>query len=257
MRGRRSGHLGGIALGTLVGIWRLRWAGVSVAEFMDAAAPALLVGQAIGRIGNYFNQELFGGPTGLPWGLEISAAHRPDGYAAYSTFQPTFLYELIWNLSLAALLVWLGKPPPHPPAGPLRALRHRLLGIPHLRGVLAGRSGPPHPRPAVELLRRLCADRCRRRLVRGDSEAWTSRRSEASAGADAVGYRLGDLRHGRLRSSVETETGTAYTSRSYGGSWQARAFGWQFALIILSPDFALTPAVEWARLSAQRQCGAT
>jgi prolipoprotein diacylglyceryl transferase len=102
------GIWGGIALGTAVGIWRLRRAGVSVPEFMDAAAPALLVAQAIGRIGNYFNQELFGGPTSLPWGLEISAAHRPEGYAAYSTFQPTFLYELIWNLCLAGFLVWLG-----------------------------------------------------------------------------------------------------------------------------------------------------
>ena len=76
---------------------------------MDAAAPALLVAQAIGRIGNYFNQELFGGPTTLPWGLEISPAHRPAGYAQYATFHPTFLYELIWNLLLAAALVWLGR----------------------------------------------------------------------------------------------------------------------------------------------------
>ena len=91
-----------------LGIWRLRRAGVSVAEFMDAAAPALLVAQAIGRVGNYFNQELFGGPTSLPWGLEIDPAHRPEGYAAFSTFQPTFLYEIVWNLSLAAFLVWLG-----------------------------------------------------------------------------------------------------------------------------------------------------
>ena len=66
------GIWGGIALGSLVGAWRLRRAGVSVTAFMDAAAPALLVGQAIGRIGNYFNQELFGGPTSLPWALEIS-----------------------------------------------------------------------------------------------------------------------------------------------------------------------------------------
>ncbi len=102
------GIWGGIALGSAVGLWRLRRAGVSPAPFMDAAAPALLVGQAIGRIGNYFNQELFGGPTGLPWGLRISAAHRPAGYEAFSTFQPTFLYELVWNLGLAAFLVWLG-----------------------------------------------------------------------------------------------------------------------------------------------------
>jgi hypothetical protein len=75
---------------------------------MDAAAPALLVGQAIGRVGNYFNQELFGGPTNLPWALQISPAHRPMGYESFATFHPTFLYELIWNLALAAFLVWLG-----------------------------------------------------------------------------------------------------------------------------------------------------
>ena len=96
------GIWGGIALGTLVGLWRLRRAGVAVAQFMDAAVPALLVAQAIGRVGNYFNQELFGGPTGLPWALEIDPAHRPAGYAAYTTFHPTFLYELIWDLALAA-----------------------------------------------------------------------------------------------------------------------------------------------------------
>ena len=110
------GIWGGIALGAAVGIWRLRRAGVAAAPFMDAAAPALLVGQAVGRIGNYFNQELFGGPTNLPWALQISPAHRPAGYASFATFQPTFLYELIWNLGLAAFLVWLGhrrriKPP--------------------------------------------------------------------------------------------------------------------------------------------------
>jgi prolipoprotein diacylglyceryl transferase len=75
---------------------------------MDATAPALLVAQAIGRVGNYFNQELFGGPTNLPWGLQISPAHRPEGYLHFATFQPTFLYEIIWNLALAAFLVWLG-----------------------------------------------------------------------------------------------------------------------------------------------------
>ncbi|HEY1853472.1 MAG TPA: prolipoprotein diacylglyceryl transferase [Solirubrobacterales bacterium] len=103
------GIWGGIAAGALVGIWRVHRAGASVPEFMDAVAPALLVAQAIGRVGNYFNQELFGGPTTLPWGLEISPAHRPEGYAQYSTFQPTFLYEIIWNLALASFLVWLGN----------------------------------------------------------------------------------------------------------------------------------------------------
>jgi prolipoprotein diacylglyceryl transferase len=102
------GIWGGIALGSAVGLWRLRRAEVSPGPFMDAAAPALLVGQAVGRIGNYFNQELFGGPTHLPWALQISPAHRPTGYEAFATFHPTFLYELTWNLSLAAFLVWLG-----------------------------------------------------------------------------------------------------------------------------------------------------
>ncbi len=103
------GIWGGIAAGTAVGIWRVHRAGASVAAFMDAAAPALLVAQAIGRVGNYFNQELFGGPTSLPWGLEIDPAHRPEGYAHDATFQPTFLYEIVWNLALAAFLVWLGN----------------------------------------------------------------------------------------------------------------------------------------------------
>jgi prolipoprotein diacylglyceryl transferase len=103
------GIWGGIALGTLAGILVLRRRGANVAMFMDAAAPALLVAQAIGRVGNYFNQELFGLPSKLPWALEIAPAHRPAAYAQYATFQPTFLYELIWNLLLASALVWLGK----------------------------------------------------------------------------------------------------------------------------------------------------
>jgi len=110
------GIWGGIALGALVGVWRVRRHGANVGVFADCVAPALLVAQAVGRIGNYFNKELFGGPTTLPWGLQIPVAYRPPGYAAYSTFHPTFLYELIWDLALAALLVWLGhhrsiKPP--------------------------------------------------------------------------------------------------------------------------------------------------
>jgi prolipoprotein diacylglyceryl transferase len=97
----------GIAAGTLVGVWRLRRSGVDVASFMDCAAPGLLVAQAIGRVGNYFNQELFGGPTTLPWALEIDREHRPAGYEAFATFHPTFLYELVFNLALAAALVVL------------------------------------------------------------------------------------------------------------------------------------------------------
>jgi prolipoprotein diacylglyceryl transferase len=102
------GIWGGIAGGVLGGLWVLRRHGVDIPRFMDAAAPGLLVAQSIGRVGNYFNQELFGGPTSLPWGLEIDPAHRPAGYLADPTFHPTFLYEIIWNLTLAAALVWLG-----------------------------------------------------------------------------------------------------------------------------------------------------
>jgi prolipoprotein diacylglyceryl transferase len=102
------GIWGGIAAGTLVGLLVLRRRGADIPRFLDAAAPALLVAQSIGRVGNWFNQELFGGPTSLPWGLEISPAHRPAGYAQYATFHPTFLYEIVWNLGLAGGLVWLG-----------------------------------------------------------------------------------------------------------------------------------------------------
>jgi prolipoprotein diacylglyceryl transferase len=103
------GIWGGIAGGTLGGLWVLRRRGADIPAFLDAAAPGLLVAQAMGRIGNYFNQELFGGPTSLPWGLKIDAAHRPAHYAQYTTFHPTFLYELIWNVALAGALVWLGR----------------------------------------------------------------------------------------------------------------------------------------------------
>jgi prolipoprotein diacylglyceryl transferase len=102
------GIWGGIFLAAVVGLWRIRKAGADGKLFMDAVAPALLVAQGIGRIGNYFNKELFGGPTTLPWGLEIPAQYRPAGYLQYATFHPTFLYELVWDFALAALLVWLG-----------------------------------------------------------------------------------------------------------------------------------------------------
>ncbi|MBV9450572.1 MAG: prolipoprotein diacylglyceryl transferase [Streptosporangiaceae bacterium] len=110
------GIWGGVLVGGLVGVWRLRKRGVSAALFADAMAPGLLVAQGIGRIGNYFNKELFGGPTTLPWGLEVPAQYRPAGYTQYATFHPTFLYELIWDFALAAALIWLGhhrgvKPP--------------------------------------------------------------------------------------------------------------------------------------------------
>jgi prolipoprotein diacylglyceryl transferase len=103
------GIWGGIAGGVLTGLWvvhrrlskdQRRW-------FMDVVGPALLVSQAIGRIGNYFNQELFGKPSSLPWALRISPAHRPPGFTQFTTFEPTFLYEFVWDLGLAGFLMWL------------------------------------------------------------------------------------------------------------------------------------------------------
>lgn len=101
------GIWGGITVGVLVGWWRVRRAGVDVGLFADAAAPSILVAQAIGRIGNYFNQEIFGKPTTLPWGLEIDPDNRPIGYEQFETFQPMFLYEGLWCLALAAILIVL------------------------------------------------------------------------------------------------------------------------------------------------------
>jgi prolipoprotein diacylglyceryl transferase len=76
---------------------------------MDAVAPGLLLAQAIGRWGNYFNQELFGKPTDLPWALEIDLENRPEGYLQEDTFHPVFLYEFAWNLIGVAVLLWLDR----------------------------------------------------------------------------------------------------------------------------------------------------
>jgi prolipoprotein diacylglyceryl transferase len=103
------GIWGGIALGVAAGALYLRryLSRADIARFVNAVTPGLLVAQAIGRVGNYFNQELFGKPSTLPWALKISYLHRPPGYTQYTTFQPTFLYEILWDLLLAAALVWL------------------------------------------------------------------------------------------------------------------------------------------------------
>jgi prolipoprotein diacylglyceryl transferase len=93
--------LGG-ALGMAIGARR---SGVPLLVILDCAAPATALAQALGRFGNYANQELFGGPTSLPWGLEIDPAHRPSQYLNDATFQPTFLYESIWDLIVFAVLL--------------------------------------------------------------------------------------------------------------------------------------------------------
>jgi len=101
---------GGIALGVIVGAIVAKRRGLDVVALMDVVAPALPVAQAIGRLGNWFNQELFGRPTTLPWGLEVS----PDkvfaaGYPTGTLFHPTFLYEALWNLALAGFLVLIER----------------------------------------------------------------------------------------------------------------------------------------------------
>jgi prolipoprotein diacylglyceryl transferase len=105
------GIWGAVVLG-VVGAWiGCRRSGVKLSAFLDAAAPGLLLAQAVGRWGNYFNQELFGGPTTLPWGLQIDADNPnfPAGVAADTLFHPTFLYESLWNLAGVAILLALDR----------------------------------------------------------------------------------------------------------------------------------------------------
>ena len=103
------GIWGAIPVGCLAGALVVRRSGNSVRLMMDAVAPGLLLAQGIGRWGNYWNQELFGKPTSLPWGLKIDPAHRVSGYENFATFQPTFLYEFIWDLGGVGVLLWLDR----------------------------------------------------------------------------------------------------------------------------------------------------
>ena len=103
------GVWGGILFGCLAGAVVVRRSGNSVFRFMDAAAPGLLLAQGIGRLGNWWNQELFGKATSLPWGLEIDPQHRPPGYESFATFHPTFLYELIYDLLMVGVLLLLDR----------------------------------------------------------------------------------------------------------------------------------------------------
>jgi prolipoprotein diacylglyceryl transferase len=100
---------GGLLAGVGVGLVVARRRGLPMSEALDIAAPAIPVAQAIGRWGNWWNQELFGRPTSLPWGLEIDLAHRPPGYEDQATYHPAFLYECLWNLALATFLVWFDR----------------------------------------------------------------------------------------------------------------------------------------------------
>lgn len=110
---------GGMTAGILVGLWMVRRLHMNRGEAIAAIIPTLPLAQAIGRLGNWFNQELFGRPTDLPWGLEIDEAHRPAQYIDVETFHPTFLYEGVWNLLLCGVLLFLDR-------------QRRLLDVPTL-----------------------------------------------------------------------------------------------------------------------------
>jgi prolipoprotein diacylglyceryl transferase len=100
------GIWGGVALGAVGAYIGCRRNGIRLIAFADAVAPGLVIAQAIGRWGNYFNQELYGRASGLPWAVRIDAAHRPADTPDVATYQPTFLYECLWDLGVAGLVVW-------------------------------------------------------------------------------------------------------------------------------------------------------
>lgn len=103
------GIWGTIILGAL-GVWiGARRKGLRMWPVFDAVIPGVLVAQALGRWGNYFNQELFGRPTTLPWGLEIDPDHRPVGYEQFATFHPTFLYESVWDVAAFFFVIWCDR----------------------------------------------------------------------------------------------------------------------------------------------------
>jgi phosphatidylglycerol:prolipoprotein diacylglycerol transferase len=98
---------GGLIVGPLVGIWLARRWNVPIRRSLDVIAPSMILGQAIGRWGNFFNEEAFGRPTDLPWKLYISPSHRPPELRSFDYFHPTFLYESLWDLAVFLLLAFV------------------------------------------------------------------------------------------------------------------------------------------------------
>ncbi|QDP96964.1 prolipoprotein diacylglyceryl transferase [Microlunatus elymi] len=103
------GIWGGVAFGALGGYLVCRRRKMRFWALADALAPGVVVAQAIGRLGNWFNQELYGRPSTLPWALEIAPQYRIPGYEQYAAFHPTFLYELVWDLAVAVALILLDR----------------------------------------------------------------------------------------------------------------------------------------------------
>ena len=107
-----NGGLGiyGAVVGGFLGLLLFaRIRGINPLVLADAAAPGLILAQAIGRWGNYFNQELFGRPSSLPWAIEIAPENRPSGFASEVAFHPTFLYESIWNVLVCFILLFVAR----------------------------------------------------------------------------------------------------------------------------------------------------
>ena len=107
-----NGGLGiyGAVAGGFLGVLLFSWyRGISALDFADAAAPGLVLAQAIGRWGNYFNQELFGRPSDLPWAIRIDPENRPVQFADVSSFHPTFLYEALWDVLVCLSLLWIAR----------------------------------------------------------------------------------------------------------------------------------------------------
>jgi len=107
-----KGGLGipGAVIGGLIALYFYsRKAGINFAEWTDIASPSLALGQAIGRWGNFMNQELYGAPTDLPWRIYIDPAHRLTSYQSVEYYHPLFLYESIWNLMNMFLLIWISR----------------------------------------------------------------------------------------------------------------------------------------------------
>ncbi len=100
---------GAVLGGLIVALVLARRRHLPALVLMDSCAPGIVLAQAVGRWGNYFNQELFGRPTTLPWGLKIDIAHRPAGFTQYATFHPTFLYESLWCLLVFGTIVFVER----------------------------------------------------------------------------------------------------------------------------------------------------
>ena len=100
---------GAVIGGGLMLFWFTRRNNVSFAAWIDIVAPGLALGQAIGRWGNYINQELYGAPSNLPWAIQIDPQYRLPGFEGIDRYHPIFLYESLWNLGNMVLLLWLGR----------------------------------------------------------------------------------------------------------------------------------------------------